>query len=147
MRGRGTWDSGEQGAGVLVLRRGHDALGRAHLDERATIEHGNLVAHVLDHAKVMGDEDAGNAEIILKIKQQVENLRLNAHVERAYWFIGDDKLGLAGKRCRYRHALALSAGEMARQPPGKRGIETDAPEKVEDAALPVRRSADTVAIE
>ncbi len=45
---------------------------------------------------------------------QVENLRLDRHVERGGWLVGNDQFRIAGKRHRDHHALAHTAGELVR---------------------------------
>ena len=79
--------------------------------------------------------------------KQVEDLRLNAHVERAHGFICDDEFGFARERRCDSDALALSARQMGRQAPGQCGIEAHTVEQVTRTALPVGRGADTVAVE
>ena len=61
----------------------------------------------------------GDAEVLLQVQEQVEDLRLNAHVERADRLVGDDELGLAGKRRGDADALALAAGKVRGQPVGQ----------------------------
>ena len=42
----------------------------------------------------MGDEEIGQAELRLQIRQQVEHLRLDRDVERRNWLVADDEIRL-----------------------------------------------------
>ena len=50
----------------------------------------------------------------LQIGQQVEDLRLDRHVERGRRLVGDQQLGVVGQRHRDHHPLALAAGQLVR---------------------------------
>jgi len=54
----------------------HDRLGRSGLDQAALVHDGDGVTHMLDHAKIMGDEHKGDAEVCLQVQEQVQNLAL-----------------------------------------------------------------------
>ena len=122
-------------------------FGRAGLDDRAAIHHGDVVAHMLDHAEVVGDEERSDAEVLLQVHEQIEDLRLNAHVERAHRLVGDDEFGFARKRRGDTDALALPARKVRGQAVDQRGVESDAREEIEHAPVAVGRCADTEAIE
>ena len=52
--------------------------------------------------------------LALQLAQQVEDLRLDRHVERGRRLVGDQQLRLAGQRHGDHHALAHAAGELVR---------------------------------
>ena len=52
--------------------------------------------------------------LALQLLQQVEDLRLDRHVERRRRLVGDQEVGLGGERHRDHHALLLSAGQLER---------------------------------
>ena len=54
------------------------------------------------------------AEAVLQILEQVDDLRLDRHVERRDRLVADDELRLAGERPGDADALALAAGELVR---------------------------------
>ncbi len=64
--------------------------------------------------EVVGDEEVGEAEPALQVLQQVDDLRLDRHVERGDGLVADDQLGLRGERAGDADALALAAGEFVR---------------------------------
>ena len=55
-----------------------------------------------------------HARLALQLAQQLEDLRLHRHVQRRRRLVGDQQLGLAGKRHRDHHALAHAARELVR---------------------------------
>ena len=69
---------------------------------------------VLHHGEVVGDEQVGEAELALQVLQQVEDLRLDRHVERRDRLVADDELRLERERAGDADALALPAGEFVR---------------------------------
>ncbi len=54
----------------------------------------------------------GHAEPLLEVAQQVQNLRLNGHVQRGGGFVGHQELGLAGQGHGDHHALLHAAGHF-----------------------------------
>jgi hypothetical protein len=66
-------------------------------------------ADVLDHAEVVRDEDVGQAELLAQVFQQVDDLRLDGHVECAHGLVADDQLRAHRQRPRDADALALAA--------------------------------------
>ena len=87
-------------------------LGLAELDDAAEIHDGDAVRDVAHHAQVVGDEQDGQAEPLLQLEQQVDDLRLHRDVERGDELVGDQALGLDRQRAGDADALALAAGEL-----------------------------------
>ncbi len=67
-----------------------------------------------DHAQIVGDEQVRQAELLLEVLEEVENLRLHAHVERRDGLVADDEVGVDRERAGDADALALAAGEFVR---------------------------------
>ena len=67
-----------------------------------------------DERQVVGDEEHRHAAPPLQRGDQVEDLLLHRHVERAGRLVGDQQLRLAGDRHRDHHALLLAAREPGR---------------------------------
>src|SRR5581483_9223597 len=84
------------------------------LDNAAEIHHGDAAADVLDDREVVGDEQIGDAEFLLQILQQIDDLGLDRDVERGDRLVADDQLGLDRERARNADALALAAGKFVR---------------------------------
>ena len=54
-----------------------------HLDDLAQVHHGDAVGDVAHDGEVVRDEQVGQAELVLEVLQQVDDLRLDRDVERA----------------------------------------------------------------
>ncbi len=92
-----------------MLRVGENLVDRTFLDLLALPHDDDMVGHFCNHAHVMGDEDHAHAECLLQVAHDVEDLRLNGHVERGGRLVGDQQLWAAGKRHGDHHALAHAA--------------------------------------
>src|SRR5687768_10300529 len=73
---------GSQQTARIVLRRPieHLSCGRK-LDDPAQIHDGDPIAEVFDDRHVVADEDIRKMPLLLQIEQEVEDLRLNGHIE------------------------------------------------------------------
>ena len=60
----------------------------------------------------MANEQHTNVTLGLQLGNQLENLRLNRHIERGRRFIGNQQLGLIDERHRDHHSLAHAAREL-----------------------------------
>ena len=83
----------------------------------------------------MGDEEVGQAELLLQVFQQVDDLRLNRHVERRDRLVGDDEVRVRRERAGDADALALAAGELVRVAVGEVRVETDRLQQLLDALV------------
>ena len=83
------------------------------------------VGDVPHDRQVVGDEQVGQAELLLEVLQQVDHLRLDRHVERRDRLVADDDLRAQRERAGDPDALALAAGELVRVPVHGVGVEPD----------------------
>ena len=104
----------EQPDAVRVAGRGEEVVDRRLLDDLAGVHHRHLVAHVGDHAEVVGHEDDRHAELVLQLAQELEDLALDRHVERGGGLVGDEQPRRADQRHRDHHPLAHPAREVVR---------------------------------
>jgi hypothetical protein len=130
-----------------MRRLTHHAVGVADLDQRSMAHHRDAVAHMLDDAEVMGDEKRRNTEVLLKIHEQVQDLRLHAHVEGADGLVRDDEFGLGCERRCDTDPLTLTAGQASGKPIDELAIEPDAREKIEHSPIAIRRRSNAKAVE
>jgi hypothetical protein len=105
---------GQERAGIGVLRGGEDVAHPGLLHLLALPHHHHVVGHLGHHAHVVGDEDHGGAHLGLQVADDVEDLRLDGHVERRGGLVGDEQFGVAGQRHGDHHPLAHAAGELVR---------------------------------
>ena len=103
---------GEQAAGVGVPRVGKQLPHRRLLDDLPGAHHRHLVGHFRDHPEIVGDEQDRHPKFGLQAAHQIEDLRLNRHIERRGRLIGDQQRGLAHQRERDQHALPHAAGKL-----------------------------------
>jgi hypothetical protein len=62
----------------------------------------------------VGDQDHAHLPLPRQLLDQVEDLRLDRHVERRRGLVGDDDVRLRTQRQRDHHALPHAAGELVR---------------------------------
>ena len=76
------------------------------LDHLAEVHHRDAVADVPHHRQIVGDEQVRQPELVLQVREQVEDLRLDRHVERRHRLVADDQPGRSARaratpiRCR-----------------------------------------------
>ena len=80
----------EQGARIRMLRVVEDGVHGSLLHHAAQVHDGDLVAHLGDHAQVVGDQDDGHAFAPLEIGEEGEDLRLGRHVEGGGRLVRDE---------------------------------------------------------
>ena len=88
-----------------------------------------------DDAEIVGDEDIGEAHLILQLLQEVEDLGLDGDIEGGDRFVGDDEIGLADEGACDADALALAAAEGMGVTAHDLGGEANETEGVGDAIL------------
>ncbi|MGX1154842.1 hypothetical protein RKD39_002420 [Streptomyces albogriseolus] len=104
----------EQAPGVGVLGLAQHFADAAALHGPARVHHQQVVGHVGDDAEVVGDEDDRGPELLLEVLEQVEDLRLDRHVQGRGRLVGDQQVGVADQRHGDHGALAHTAGELVR---------------------------------
>ena len=87
---------------------------RSDLDQAAGVEHADLVAQPRDGAEVVADEQDGRAEAAAQVADEIEDGRLDGHVEASGRLVHDQQLRLGHQRHRDDDALLLAAGEFVR---------------------------------
>ena len=97
-----------------------------------------------DHREVVADEEIGEAELVLQVAHQIEDLRLHRNIERRGRLVADDELGFGGQRARDRDPLPLAAGKFMRIFPAVVGVQADQAQQFADARLDVALALDQV---
>ncbi|MNW63897.1 hypothetical protein D3C74_421330 [compost metagenome] len=54
------------------------------------------ICHFRRYTHIMGDQQDGHAEFSLQLPQQIQDLRLNCHVQCGRRFVGNQQLWIAG---------------------------------------------------
>ena len=78
-------------------RLGEDAGRRPLLHDPAGVHDSETVGHSSHDPEVVGDEDQRHVALGLLALQQLEQLRLDRHVERGRRLVGDHDLGVCGE--------------------------------------------------
>ena len=107
-------NAADQPLGVLVLRVIENIVRCAVLHNISGIHNRDVVAHARHHAEVVRDHHDRHAKLILQIHHQLQDLRLNGHIERRRRLVRDQKLRLARQSDRDHHTLAHTAGQLVR---------------------------------
>ena len=94
-----------------ALEHIRDAAG---LDQPSRIHHRYPVNELRHHAEVVRDQDHRHLELLLQRAEQVEDLRLDGHIQRGCRLVGQQQRRRACQRDRDHHALAHTAGELMR---------------------------------
>ena len=98
-----------------MLGTGKNVFGRAGFDLVAPVHDQHAVSHFSDHAHVVGDENHTHVHFCLQGADQLQDLRLNGHVQRGGWLVGNQQRRLA-RQCRgNHHALTHAARELVRK--------------------------------
>ena len=126
-------------AGPLVqLLRGRQ------LDDLAEIHQRHPVADVAHDREIVRDEDVGQAELLLEIGEQVENLGLDRHVEGRDRLVAHHQLRPEGQGPSHPDPLPLTTRELRREPVEMLGVESDHLHEFLDLPLALRAAGDSV---
>ncbi len=115
-------------------------MGAARLDDLTRVHDQHAVRDPSHHAEIMGDQQHRDAETLLQLDQQAEDLRLDGDVERGRWLVGDQQCRPAHQRHGDHNALAQSARELVRilgEPLGRRR-DADLPQQLDGAVARLR---------
>ena len=85
-------------------------------DDLAEIHHRDAIADVFDNAQVMGDEQEGQVELLLKLLQQIQDPRLDGDIERRHRLVEHKETRVDGKGASSADALALTTRELVGEP-------------------------------
>ena len=103
---------------VVVLRAREHLLGQARLADATALQHEHVVGDRPDDGEVVRDEQERKAELRAQLLEQLQHRRLDGRVQRGRDLVAHEELGPAAS-ARDRDALALAAGELAREPVGE----------------------------
>ncbi len=117
------WNSGDQRLRVRMSRKPDHAFGFRQFHDFAEVHHHDAPADVLDHRKIMRNEQIGQAMRFAQILKQVDDLRLDRNIERAHRFIADDQPWLHRQRAGNSDALTLAPAELMRVALGRGWVE------------------------
>ena len=106
------WDALEEAERVGVAWLRENLICSTGLDERSGVHDVYALTHAGDDSEVVRDQDERGPPFCDERAQEVEDLRLNRHVERRCRLVRDEELRLARERHCDHYSLAHSAGEL-----------------------------------
>jgi hypothetical protein len=121
-----------------VHRRAVDVVARPISTILPEVHDRDPVGDMADDGEVVRDEEVGEPEVVLEAREQVDDLRLDRHVERRDGLVEDDQGRVEGERAGDADALPLAAGELVREAVAVLGAEADGPQQLGDALLALR---------
>src|SRR5687768_13279859 len=95
------------------------AAGRPFLDDAAEIHDRHAVGGVAHDIEIMSDDHDGQAQPVLQIVDEIEDLALDGDIEPGRRLIGDDELRIEGERPGDADAACLAARELMGIAPGE----------------------------
>ena len=134
----------DQRLGVVGLRPLENLLGRPVLDDLAVAHDDDVVGQRPHDLEVVADEEIGEVVLRLQVAQQVDDLRLHAHVERRGRLVEHDEARLQHHGAGDGDALPLAAGEFMRIAEARlrdRGRPPSAPRRPLRRVRPARATA------
>ena len=91
-----------------------DLLNGAVFHDLAGVHDGHAVCHVGHNTQVMGDVDDGHAQLFLQIADELQDLRLDGHIQCGGRLVADQDLRAAGRCNGDDDTLAHTAGKLVR---------------------------------
>src|SRR5215467_130065 len=102
----------EQAHGIGMTRVAEQCGNRCLLHLASSVHDYDTLHRLCDHAKVVADEQHCHAELLLKIAEELQDLRLDGDVERRRRLVGDQDVRSAGQRHGDHHPLAHAARKL-----------------------------------
>ena len=106
---------GQQHLGVFVPGVGEHLGDRSSFDDLAVLHHANAVGVTAHNGKVVADQQQRQPTGGFLRRQQLQDLRLDGHIQRRRRLVGDQQGRIVCQRHRDHHPLALAAGKLMRK--------------------------------
>src|SRR6267378_4223986 len=120
-------------------------VGRADFHNLAKIQHRDPVTEIDAQVQVVSNEDICQAELLLQVRQQVDDLRLYRDIQRRHRFIGHDDTWFNSKRGSNGNALTLPAAQFMRIAAAGCGRQTHQLEEFRDFLREITSAEEVVA--
>ena len=104
----------QQRFGVRMHGRVKNLLNRTGFHRAALVHHQHPIGDIGDHAHIVGDKNHPHLHLLLQHFDELQDLRLNRHVQRRRRLVGNQHRRTAGERHGNHHALAHAAGKLMR---------------------------------
>src|SRR5215212_8861462 len=98
-------------------------IARGQFNDNTQIHDCNTTTNMLNHRKIVSNEEIRQVKLFLQFLKQVNHLGLDRNIQRRDWLITNNKGRLQCERTRNTNTLALPAGEFVWITTRKRRIE------------------------
>ena len=105
-------DRREKFLSVGNLRFRKDINRSSRLNHVTVLHDKYMISHVGHDTHVVGDENDSCSQTLVEGTQQIQDLRLNGHIERGCWLIRNEYLRVTRDRLSNHRALSLTAGQL-----------------------------------
>src|SRR4051812_37550917 len=106
-----------------------DLLGISNFNQLAVVHDRDPGREIAHYRHGMRDEKVREPELALKLREQIDDLRADAHVESGDRLVAHDEFGAESERARDADTLALTAGKLVRVAGAGGFIEADSAKK------------------
>ena len=113
-----------------------DIVCRSEFDHLAKIHDADPVGDVLDHRKIMCNEQVGQAHFFLDVLEKIDDLGLNGNIQSGDRFVTDDEFRIDCQCSGDADTLSLAAGEFSRITADMVRLETDDLQQFDDSLFP-----------
>ena len=107
-------DGTQQALGIGMQWVFKELIGRGFLHDLPAVHHQHAGTRFRNHSQIVGYQHNRGAYFFPKVIHEIENLRLNRHIERSSRFIGDQQRGFTGEghgnHCPLPHPAAKLVG-------------------------------------
>ena len=126
-----------------MARLAEDLVHRPALNDLARVHDRDPLAHLRDHGEVVRNEDDAQVEVLLKRREEGQDLVLDRHVECGRRLVAEDQLRVGREGDRDHDALAHPTGELVwiRLVPAFRVGDADEPHQLERPGVGVAAAA------
>ena len=97
-----------------MFRSVEDGVDVASFGDSTQVHDHHVVCHLRHHAKIVGDEQDGHPQLLLQLRDEVQDLRLGRHVQRRGWLVSDQQARAAGQTHGDHRALAHATAQLER---------------------------------
>lgn len=123
----------EEALCIRMLRALGDFFAGSRLHDFSAMHHGDASSQVANNGHGVGDEKIGQTEVALQLRQQIDNLRSYADVERRDGLIRHDEPRPHGERTRDPDPLSLASAELVGKTASGRFVHSDRAQQLSDA--------------
>ena len=95
-----------------MLRRGQHSRRWTYFDDATRVEDEQAICEACEQSGIVGDQDYGEAKVLPKGLEELQDFLLRCGIERRGRFIGNEQGRSAGDGLHNEHPLALAAAQL-----------------------------------